>query len=96
MTRDCKKRHNRNQKFQSAHIASTTKASDQSVQFSVAELARFQLYQDSLRSPSTPITTIAELGNPNKCLVFSSSSEWVIDFGATDHMIGNSSLFFTF
>ena len=29
--RDCKKRHNRNQKFQSAHITSTTEASDQSV-----------------------------------------------------------------
>ena len=29
--RDCKKRQNRNQKFQSAYIASTTKASDQSV-----------------------------------------------------------------
>ena len=56
-------------KFQSAHITSTTEASDQSVQFSVAELARFQLYQDSLRSPSTPITAIAESGNPNKCLV---------------------------
>ena len=30
--RDCKKRQNRNHKFQSAHIASTTEASDQSVQ----------------------------------------------------------------
>ena len=96
MIRDCKKRHNRNQKFQSAHIASTTEAFDQSVQFSAAELARFQLYQDSLRSPSTPITAIAESGNPNKCLVSSSSSEWVIDSGATDHMTGNSSLFSTF
>ena len=95
MIRDCKKRHNRNQKFQSAHIASTTKASDQSIQFSAAELARFQLYQDSLRSSSTPITAIAESGNPNKCLV-SSSSKWVIDSGATDHMTGNSSLFSTF
>ena len=93
---DCKKRHNRNQKFQSAHTASTTKASNQSVQFSVAELARFQLYQDSLRSPSTPITAFVESGNPNKCLVSSSSSEWVIDSGATDHMTGNSSLFSTF
>ena len=94
--RDCKKRQNRNQKFQFAHIASTTEASDQSVQFSAAELARFQLYQDSLKSPSTPITAIAESGNPNKCLVSSSSSEWVIDSGATDHMTGNSSLFSTF
>ena len=93
---DCKKRHNRNQKFQFAHIASTTEASDQSVQFSVTELARFQLYQDSLRSPSTLITVIAESSNPNKYLVSSSSSEWVIDFGAIDHMTSNSSLFSTF
>ena len=94
--RNCKKRHNQNHKFQFAHIASTTEASDQPVQYSAAELARFQLYQDSLRSSSTPITAIAESGNPNKCLVSSSSSEWVIDSGATDHMIGNSSLFSTF
>ena len=65
------------------------------MKFLAAELARFQLYQDSLRSPSTPIAAIAELGNPNKCLVFS-SSEWVIDSGATNHMICNSSLFSTF
>ena len=44
MIDDCKKQQNRNQKFQSAHITATTKASDQSVQFSAAELARFQLY----------------------------------------------------
>ena len=54
------------------------------------------MYQDSLRSPSTLITAIAESGNPNKCLVSSSSSEWVIDSGATDHMTGNSSIFSTF
>ena len=64
----CKKRQTRNQKFKYAHITSTTEASDQLVQFSVAELAKFQLYQDSLRSPSTPITAIAKSGNPNKCL----------------------------
>ena len=49
-----------------------------------------------MRSPSTPITAIAESDNPNKCLVSSSSSEWFIDFGATDHMTGNSSIFSTF
>ena len=38
---------------------------------------------------------LAGLGNPNTCLI-SSSSKWVIDFGATDHMTGNSSLFTTF
>ena len=60
------------------------------------ELARFQLYQDLLRSPSTPITAITELGNPKKCLISSSSSKWIIDSGATYHMIGNSGLFSTF
>ena len=54
------------------------------------------MYQDSLRSPSTPIIAIVESGNPNKCLVSSSSSEWVIDFRATDHMTSNSSIFSTF
>ena len=49
-----------------------------------------------MKSPSTPTIAIAELGNLNKCLVSSSSSEWVIDSGATDHMTGNSSLFSTF
>ena len=51
---------------------------------------------ESLKSPSTLITAIAESGNLNKCLVSSSSSEWVIDSRATDHMTGNSSLFSTF
>ena len=94
--RDCKKPQNWNHRFSSAHIASSNKASDQSVQFSVDELARFHLYQESLKSPSTPVTAIAELGNLNTGLVFSLSSEWVIDYGATDHMIGNFSLFSTF
>ena len=35
------------------------------------------------------------LGKPNTCLI-SSSPKWVIDSRATDHMIGNSSLFTTF
>ena len=94
--RDCKKRQSRNQKLQSAHVASTNAASDHSVQFTTEELARFHLYQESLKSPSTPITAIAESGNPNKCLVSSSSFEWVIDSRVTDHMTGNSSLFSTF
>ena len=49
-----------------------------------------------MRSPFAPITAIAESGNPNKCLVSSSSFEWVIDSEAIDHMTGNSSLFSTF
>ena len=49
-----------------------------------------------MRSPFASIIAIAESGNPNKCLVSSSSFEWVIDSEAIDHMIGNSSLFSTF
>ena len=77
-------------------MASTNEASDQPVQFTAKELARFHLYQESLKSPSTPIIALAESGNSNKCLVSSSSSEWVIDSGDTDHMTGNSSLLSTF
>ena len=93
---DCKKLHNRNQRFQSAHIASANEASDQSVQFSARKLVRFHLHQESLKSPSIPITVIAESSNPNTCLVSSLSSKWVIDSRAIDHMTGNSNLFSTF
>ena len=94
--RDCKKLHNRNQRFPSAHIASSNETSDQSVQFSADKLTRFHLYQESLKSPCTPVTAITESGNPNTCLVSSSSPEWVIDFGAIDHMTSNSNLFSSF
>ena len=58
---------------------------------------RFQFvpYQKSLKSTSTPISTLAESGKTNTCFL-SSSSTWVIDSGATDHMTSNSSLFTTF
>ena len=49
-------------------------------------------YQKSLKSASTSITTLAELGKTNSCFL-SSSSTWVIDSGAIDHISGNSSLF---
>ena len=93
---DCEKQQSRNQRLQSAHVASTNEASDQSIQLTAEELVRFHLYQESLKSPSTPIIIIAESCNLNKCLVSSSSSEWVINPGATDQMPGNSSLFSTF
>ena len=96
MIRDCKKQQSQNQRVQYAHVASINEASDQSIQFTTEELVGFHLYQESLKSPSTPITTITELDNPNKCLVSSSSSEWVIDFEATDHMTSNSIIFSTF
>ena len=96
MIRHCKKRQNWNKRFQFAHVTSTNEASNHSVQSTVEELARFHLYQESLNSPSPPITIIVVSSNLNKCLVSSSSSEWVIDFGVTYHMTGNSSLFSTF
>ena len=57
---------------------------------------RFQSsqYQKSLKFVSTFITTLVESGKTNTCFI-SSSSTWVIDSGAIDHMIGNSSLFTT-
>ncbi|XP_071900983.1 uncharacterized protein [Coffea arabica] len=97
MKRDCKKLQYRNQRTQSAHIASTNDAinHEKSVTISADEFTKFSQYQESLKSSSTPVTAIAESGKPNTCLV-SSSSKWVIDSGATNHMTGNSSLFSTF
>ena len=58
---------------------------------------RFQSvhYQKSLKSASTSTTTLAKSGKTNTCFL-SSSSIWVIDSRATDHMACNSSLFTTF
>ena len=58
---------------------------------------RFQSipYHKSLKFASTPIATLVESGETNTCFL-SSSSTWVNDPGATDHMISNSSLFTTF
>ena len=58
---------------------------------------RFQSihHQKSLKSTSTSINSPVESGKTNKCFI-SSSSTWVIDSGAIDHMTGNSSLITTF
>ena len=58
---------------------------------------RFQSsrYQKSLKSAATSITTLVESGKTNTCFI-SSSFTWVIDYGATNRMTGNSSLFTTF
>ena len=58
---------------------------------------RFQYvhYQKSLKSASTSITTLVKSCKINTCFI-SSSSTWVIDSRATDHVTGNSSLFTTF
>ena len=52
-------------------------------------------YKKSLKYASTSITTLIKSGKTNTCFI-SSSSTWVIDLGAIDHMTGNSSLFITF
>ena len=87
--RECRKLLNRNQRFQSAHIASASNTLEQSVVLCADEFAKL------LNPTSTPTTALAESGKPDTCLM-SSSSNWVIDSGATDHMVGNSSLFTTF
>ena len=56
---------------------------------------RFQCVYESLKGVSTPNTMLTVLGKPNTCLI-SSSSKWVIHFGATNHMTSNSSLFTMF
>ncbi|CAH9086654.1 unnamed protein product [Cuscuta epithymum] len=58
------------------------------------EYTKFLCYQEALKHSSTLISVVANSGNPNTCLV-SSSSKWVIDSGA-NHMTGNPSLFPSF
>ena len=52
-------------------------------------------YAKLLKLASTPTTALVESGKPDTCLM-SSSSNWVIDFGAIDNMTCNSGLFTTF
>ena len=86
---------NENRRLQFAYVVVTNDVSEQSVVVLAYELAKFSLYHQSLNSNSTPLTTLAESGKPYRCLI-SFTSKWVIDFGAINHMIGNSSLFSTF
>ncbi|KAL5741578.1 hypothetical protein ACOSP7_028310 [Xanthoceras sorbifolium] len=95
MKRDCRKLQYKNQKAHSAHVASTNDHSEKSVLISADEFAKFSQYQESLKYSSPSVTAIADSGKPNACFL-SSSSKWVIDSGATDHMTGNSGLFSTF
>ena len=52
-------------------------------------------YVKLLKPTSIPTTALVESGKPDTCLM-SSSSNWVINYGATDHMTCNSSLVTTF
>ncbi|KAG8637829.1 hypothetical protein MANES_15G168650v8, partial [Manihot esculenta] len=84
----CQKLQNKNQRTQMAHMA-VDAPSDKGILISEDEYAQFTQYQASLKSSnSSSITAIAESGNSTACLV-SSSSKWVIDSGATDHMSGS-------
>ena len=56
---------------------------------------RFPYVHESLKGVSTPSTMLVGSSKPNTCLI-SSSSKWVIDSRATDHMTSNSSLFTKF
>ena len=85
----CRKLLNWNRRFQSAHVASASNTLEQSVMLSAYEYAKL------LKSASTPTTALDESGKLDTCLM-SFSSNWIIDSRATDHMIGNSSLFTTF
>ncbi|CAH9142653.1 unnamed protein product [Cuscuta epithymum] len=95
LIKDCRKLLFKNQGNRLAHVASATSSSDGSIAISSDEYAKFICYQESLKHSSVPISVVADSGISNTCLV-SSSSKWVIDSGATDHMTGNPSLFSSF
>ena len=92
---ECRKLQFKNQQKQFANVASTGDASESPVVISADEFAKYSLYKESLKSSSPSVTAIADSGKSNACLL-STSSKWVIDSGATDHMTGNSNLFSTF
>ncbi|KAK8341192.1 hypothetical protein V6Z11_A08G153600 [Gossypium hirsutum] len=50
--------------------------------------ARMTQLQETVKQPSDHITALVESSKLNTCLV-SSSSKWVINSGATDHMTGS-------
>lgn len=73
----------------------STNASDQAVLISADESTKFSKYQVSLKPSSTYVTAIADSCISSTCLL-STSSKWIIDSGATDHMTSNSNLFSIF
>ena len=88
--RDCRKLQIKNLRFQYAQGASR----QSNIAFAY-EYARLCQYQELLKFVSNPSTMLVGSGKPNACLI-SFSSIWIIDFGATDYMTVNSSLFTTF
>ena len=65
---ECKKLLNRNQRFQSAHVASASNTLEQLVVLSADEYAKL------LKPASTPTTALAESGKPDTFLISSSSN----------------------
>ncbi|KAH0729129.1 hypothetical protein KY289_000317 [Solanum tuberosum] len=76
-----------NQQTQTAAVPATS-SSPSTVTISADEYARLTKYQESV-----PASALNDSGN--KCLI-SSSSNWIIDSGATDHMTGNPNFFSKF
>ncbi|KAJ9558572.1 hypothetical protein OSB04_013186 [Centaurea solstitialis] len=68
-----------------------TSGNHNTVTISAEEYARLLETKNS----TAPTATFDETGNSSTCLL-SSTSEWVIDSGASDHMTGNPTLFSTF
>ena len=97
--RTCRKLQNKTQQPHLAHVETSivvpSSSSEHSITISADEFAKFTQYQGALKNSSPPISAIAELGIPNACLL-SSSTQWVIDSGATNHMTCNPNLFATF
>lgn len=76
--RTCRKLQNKQNRQNSAHVAATA---NDTVTISAAEYAQ-------LKSVNPPVSAGIVTGNEATALV-SSSSKWIIDSGATDHMTGN-------
>ncbi|XP_057991209.1 uncharacterized protein LOC110665835 isoform X5 [Hevea brasiliensis] len=88
---NCRQLQRKNQQSQMSNMAaenSTISSSEKTILVSAKDFAQFSQYQASLKPTSSPVTAIAESGKSTACLV-SSSSKWVIDSGATDHMTGS-------
>ena len=67
----------------------------ESYRIKIEDFILFIIRNHSLKFASTSITTLVELGKTNTCFI-SSSSTWVINFGAIDYVTCNSSFFTTF
>ncbi|GAA0148516.1 hypothetical protein LIER_07936 [Lithospermum erythrorhizon] len=63
LKRDCRKLQYNNRRTSSAHVASRTDGSNQSVMISADEFVKFTLYQDSLKGSSTPTASIGNSGS---------------------------------